>query len=339
MTYQNSNEIEPVFQPDFLRFVYQALLDEGYTEEQLLDGLDLHPENLHDENFRLRIGQHESFILRALSITDDPHLSITLSDKYDLKNAGIVVLAALNSGKISNALNLIARYNKVITRTVFIRSVETDDQSVIEVDPLVVNESVIYFAVSSLIIFIDTFFSHALKGKHLVRRAEMGMKQPDGFEKVEDVIGFPMTFGHSQTRVYLNQTLLEEPTTQADPHTVRLLMEMSEKQLAQANAEESIVGAVTALLIKLISSPPKLDDAAKLLGHSPRDLRRKLRQSDTTYQNILDSVRLKLATKLLKQTEEPISNIAFELGFNNASHFGRAFKNWTGYAPSVFRDS
>ena len=93
------------------------------------------------------------------------------------------------------------------------------------------------------------------------------------------------------------------------------------------------------LLIEQIAAPPKLDEAAKHLGLSSRSLRRKLAESGTSYQKILDDIRLKMATRLIKETETPIASSAYELGFGNASDFGRAFRKWTGQLPSTMRNS
>jgi AraC-like DNA-binding protein len=46
------------------------------------------------------------------------------------------------------------------------------------------------------------------------------------------------------------------------------------------------------------------------------------------------SIRLQYAKELLKNTDKTISEIAYEVGFNNPSWFSRAFKEEFGYTPS-----
>ena len=159
------------------------------------------------------------------------------------------------------------------------------------------------------------------------------------FQALREAIQILYIRGNQSGRIYFNKELLHQPMKQADPQTVRLLLEMSERQLEEADAEMSFVGAVKSILINQVASPPKLYDAAKLLGVSSRGLRRKLEESGTTYHNILDSGRLKMATKLIKETDAPISSIAYELGFSSASDFGRAFKKWSGQSPAAVRKS
>jgi len=49
--------------------------------------------------------------------------------------------------------------------------------------------------------------------------------------------------------------------------------------------------------------------------------------------------RLLKASELLKNTDESITNIAGYVGFSQASHFGKCFKEKTGYSPKDYRKS
>src|SRR5690606_11733508 len=62
---------------------------------------------------------------------------------------------------------------------------------------------------------------------------------------------------------------------------------------------------------------------------SPRHLRRKLSEACTTYEKLLDEVRMELAIKLIQENRLNLGRIAFELGFLDPSSFTRAFRCWT----------
>lgn len=47
--------------------------------------------------------------------------------------------------------------------------------------------------------------------------------------------------------------------------------------------------------------------------------------------------RIKNSQKFLEETEDKITDIAYEVGFNNLSHFERTFKSTIGITPSEFR--
>ena len=60
-----------------------------------------------------------------------------------------------------------------------------------------------------------------------------------------------------------------------------------------------------------------------LIGQTPAEL---LRDS-----------RMKKACELIKQKVLTISEIAFEVGFNDSSHFSKTFKKYYGVAPSQYQ--
>ncbi|MCB0034122.1 MAG: helix-turn-helix transcriptional regulator [Anaerolineales bacterium] len=49
------------------------------------------------------------------------------------------------------------------------------------------------------------------------------------------------------------------------------------------------------------------------------------------------SLRIKRAQALLHQTDQSITDIAYELGFSSSQHFATAFKRHTGISPSAYR--
>lgn len=57
----------------------------------------------------------------------------------------------------------------------------------------------------------------------------------------------------------------------------------------------------------------------------------------TSPYNYLMEFRLSKAAFLLKNTDNPIGNIASMVGFNQLSHFGKYFKEKTGYSPREYR--
>ncbi len=328
---------EPILLPYFPRLFYQALRERGFEDAQIFASLSLGVEQLFDEKYRLTIEQHETFILRMLELTGDPHFALDLVRVPNSSISSLPMLAAANSGQIVKGLRVITRYNKVLTRVMSIELFEAEDPPRIDIAVHVEHEQVAYFAISFLALFLCTFFREALDGAKLVQRLDLSMPIPDNFELVRDRFPFEVHFSQPSNCVVLDGQQLDHPMREADPHTLRMLIDMAEQQLREAEAETSLQGAVTQLLIEQLTSPPRLTEAAQILGLSPRGLRRKLAESGTTYQGILDSVRLAVATSLLTQTDTPIASIAYELGYSNPSDFGRAFKKWSGLPPSGYR--
>ena len=58
----------------------------------------------------------------------------------------------------------------------------------------------------------------------------------------------------------------------------------------------------------------------------------------TTPYKYLIEYRLSKAAELLKNTDMLIDNISYEVGFHHVSHFGKCFREKTGFSPSKYRE-
>lgn len=82
----------------------------------------------------------------------------------------------------------------------------------------------------------------------------------------------------------------------------------------------------------------KLADLAALIGMSQFHFSHLFKQSIaiTPYQYLLQQ-RIERAKQLLKQTDQPILEIALQCGFNSHSHLSKQFRQLTGMTPTSYR--
>ena len=73
------------------------------------------------------------------------------------------------------------------------------------------------------------------------------------------------------------------------------------------------------------------------LGMSVRTLQRRLEDEDSSFRAAWDQVRRARAQERLEDPSVSISQLADELGFASVAAFSKAFRRWTGSAPSTKR--
>ena len=117
----------------------------------------------------------------------------------------------------------------------------------------------------------------------------------------------------------------------------RDLMQQCEALLARLDVQDGLLTRVRRLLLTRPGDFPDLESAASALHTSGRSLRRHLAAAGTSYQQVLDEVRKRLALQYLETTHLPLFEIAVLLGFSDPSNFRRAFRKWTGRAPTDYR--
>ncbi len=98
------------------------------------------------------------------------------------------------------------------------------------------------------------------------------------------------------------------------------------------------VQEVRDILVRFFQTPPSLFDLSKSAGISHTKLNRDFRKVyGKTVFDYLRQVRLDYARLLLLDTQLTITEIAFDSGFSDSSHFSRLFSQAFGFRPSIYR--
>ena len=82
-----------------------------------------------------------------------------------------------------------------------------------------------------------------------------------------------------------------------------------------------------------------IDLVAESLGFSKRALQREIGKHGLTYSLLLEQHRLGKAADWLQSSDKAITEIAFDLGYSDASNFTRAFRRCAGVSPKAYRCS
>jgi len=79
-------------------------------------------------------------------------------------------------------------------------------------------------------------------------------------------------------------------------------------------------------------------DLARTFAMSPATFRRRLADQGQSFNDILIDVRMTTALTLLQVTDLPISQVAFQVGYESASRFSDRFKRRFGFSPTAVRN-
>lgn len=107
---------------------------------------------------------------------------------------------------------------------------------------------------------------------------------------------------------------------------------------ASDNGGGPVVSDARDVILSVLSTGnPPIGAIAGAINMSIRTLQRRLAASGRTYKDLVDEVRLAEAQRALAESDSPLKAIAFDLGFAEQASFTRAFRRWTGQAPSEYR--
>ncbi len=95
---------------------------------------------------------------------------------------------------------------------------------------------------------------------------------------------------------------------------------------------------VVRYIVENIDRDVRMADAAKMAGLSEAGFSRTFkRMSGSNFVDYVRKLRVAQACRLLRQTQQPVSEICYEVGFGNLSNFNRQFRVEIGTSPTEYR--
>ena len=194
-------------------------------------------------------------------------------------------------------------------------------------------------------VYVDYVFA-ALVGRIRMRirpdlevsRVELRQPEPAATEPYRRVFRAPIRFGAAADRLCFSAEEWTSPTESADAALARLLEDHA-RILAQRTPRAA--AGFRAEVQETIASAPaeggSAEEVARALHVSVRTLQRKLVETGTTFREVSDIVRGRLAEGYLADPKVSIAEVALLLGFSEQSSFNRAFRRWTGESPGRWR--
>lgn len=155
---------------------------------------------------------------------------------------------------------------------------------------------------------------------------------------VQSWLGAACTFGHKRSRLVFEPGTFDLPLVGHQPGLVAVLERHADDLIRKRGLNEDPLREVRAAIrAGLEVAETSLTRAARRLGMGERTLQRRLADVGVNFQKVLDEERRTWSAELLSDSRLAVSEVAFLLGYSEQSAFARAFKRWTGKAPSAFR--
>lgn len=170
-------------------------------------------------------------------------------------------------------------------------------------------------------------------GKHW--RPDVVMTALPGAEprgELERIFGANVSNGHSMSSIVFDAGLLDRSRHRAARSSAPL---SDEPPVPERNDMLATISAVTELALH--EGYPRIDWVAAKLGTTRRSLQRQLSVHGTTFNGLVERILYRHARALLGEGALSVTEIALRLGYADPAHFTRAFRRWSGVAPSAYR--
>lgn len=193
---------------------------------------------------------------------------------------------------------------------------------------------------------VDTWMAYLFKvcreisGPRFVpKRVELTRPAPgNNEEEYQRYFRSPVQFSAKKNAIYFHKKDIYIPALATSSDLARQFDDISRAYLMGLDRSDIVKGAKRHIVKLLPTGDCSREKIAKTLNMSERSLNSKLRDSGTSYQEIMEELRTQLAYEYLDRKHLSLTQIGYQLGFSDTSSFARAFRRWTGQSPSEYRN-
>ncbi|PXY19093.1 AraC family transcriptional regulator [Prauserella muralis] len=329
---------------DFPRGVASAALlarfavERGIPEQEVLAGTGLDAATLHNPLAQVEAHQELAVarnVLRA-SGAGEAELGLAAGQRYHATSYGIWGYAVTSSRTVRDAMELALRYIE-LTYVFCVPELRVEGENAhLHCHDESVPSDVRAFLLARDIAAICTLIREQVGTPLRARGVALRLPEPADATPFRQVLGLDPEFGAPHTRVSFAARLLDQPMPQANEHTAALCERQCRELLARRRERTGIARQVRDRLLAADGLRTGMDEVAAGLAMTVRTLRRRLAAEGTTFRALVDEVREAYAEDLLATRGLSVEQIAYRLGYGEASSFIHAFTRWKGMSPRAY---
>jgi AraC-like DNA-binding protein len=317
--------------------IIEILEEHGHPIEHLLAHANIPRFALEEPSYRIRFEQELTFIREALERLNLPAAGLAVGQRYHLPLFGVMGLAAACAPTVRELFRTVPAYPALAWGAIEL-SVwrEGREEYVAFHENAEVGECAAFFVERDTTATL-TLFRQAL-GAHLTPLSvRLRRPRPRDTRPYDAFFGCPVRFADSVNQIRFAPNVWTAVPPQANAMSYRFFSNQC-RRLSEVMHEPLSYADVVRSRLRTATPIPGLAEVVDSLYLSRRTLQRRLSEEDTSFAAILAQVRLERATDLMRRSGMHNDEIAYTLGFEDASAFSRAFKVWTGEAPQNFRE-
>lgn len=289
-----------------------------------------------DPSLRLPYEKIDRIRSKAVQLSGDEAFGIRSASVYSSSQLGALGYAWQASLTLRKACTRLERFIRVLNNSAVVELSDTDDCLVVTIQLNLASESLSARDDSALatitrmcrLVCGENFRLQAVNFKHA---------PPRDLKPYFEYFACPLSFDQTENQLLIPLVLADEVLVGANSELALLNDQVVTRRLALMDRNDIVARVQSALMEQLPNGNISDDSVAGALHMSVRTMHRKLAEVDQNFRTLLVEMRRELAEHYILDNSLTLTEISLLLGFSEPSSFSRAFKNWTGSAPSEVR--
>jgi AraC-like DNA-binding protein len=318
-------------------FLYLDSLD--VDREAFLRSLGLDPALADSPDAYLSL---ETYLLiqdQAAEYTSDPYFGLHMGEYAEAGSWSILGYLMANCDTLGEAFQKSGRYQRIIGNLI-------TGEPKLEFNKIkVIYDTPAHAPRMSRHCFEAAFSSgvrimRSLTGKDLSpMEVTFIYPEPASREEYERVFRCPVIFNHKHNSMTISPGIINTPIQFSNPGLKKYFDNYAQEFLVELDARNEHTNQVTRIILSNLDDESlTIKKVAREMAVSVRTLQNRLSDEGVAFSELLLEIRERLAKKYLRQ-DYTVEEITYLLGYSEPSVFRRAFKQWSGFTPSQFRDA
>lgn len=323
------------FAPAYMRLLYRFLRLPVEQEHLLFIETDTNAADLLAVNPAVQFPTQMQICRNALSISP-PGLGLRMGRQLQLATHGALGIAMQNATNLDEALQVYAEFCAARASFFSITRKASGEHHILTLDFDGLDDDLIPFFSESILATIDHCLTFYASNEAQDKRVELAFPAPTYGTQYRDYFEASIEFDAPRTAFDIPTRLLETSTYDRDPVLFNDAIQHCRHEIGTQSQAATTAMRVEGFLRSNIGKLWKSEDLAEALSMSKRTLLRRLRDEQTSYQQIRDQLLKEHAVLYLRSMS--VETVGIALGFADESSFRRSFKRWCGVSPSEYRE-
>ncbi|MDX1692521.1 MAG: AraC family transcriptional regulator [Ketobacteraceae bacterium] len=310
----------------------------GMDPLQLLASRDIPPSLVQEPNARIASEHYVSIAHDIMSRVRDEFLLLGGVRRTPAGAFAMMTHSVIHCRTLKRALLMATRFYNLFLDDLQFRVSRQADQVQIAVrwrDPATDWD---HGTTDGCLVLIHRFFSWLCGQRISLTEVRLSLPVPENSDEYHTLFRCPLQFNQPIDALVFPAKLLDLPVMQTETSLKAFLREAPGNLIVIPDNDNSVTAQVRSLIGKDFSQEfPDFESVARAFNTTPQTLRRRLKQENSSYQEIKDTMRRDAAIYYLSRSRYTINEIAELMGFSEPSTFHRAFKKWTGLTPGNYR--
>ncbi|MFT6325996.1 MAG: AraC-like DNA-binding protein [Crocinitomicaceae bacterium] len=319
--------------------ICKALESAGIDPNPLLKSASLKRSDFIDQpDGRVDVALMTQFWQAVATKTQNPAFGLSVAKYVQPMHFRALGMLMLTDTNLESAITKLGQYSELVSNSVT-TCIEYTPELIGLCFDHIANVQIHPMATDSFFATITTLCKQMGANNDLVSHVQLKRPQPKYTSKWHHCFNASVEFSAPRDCLWIKRKELTNATTMGDKKLAAFNESVVVDYITDMNTSQISIKVKNIITISLENGEPNLESIAKQLNMSERSLRRRLREEDITYRQVLKNTRMELASYYLTNTQLPITQISYKLGFTDTSNFSRAFTRWFNQTPSLFRNT